>query len=185
MGASIVVRLLPDGLIHTAITIVDVAVGLLFLAAPNSDVPRSWRRQRRPPMAVLRLLRAELQRRGAECFSTLRELEILIAKREGEPPHRRGFFVVVRPPGRTSKIASDDPEMPVQDERKAARGGRGHGSGLRDWWRDKPQCRDRSRAEKLFLIGRGLWKYENATARDQCRVMFVVRHASAQNEITV
>jgi len=45
-------------------------------------------------MSVLRLLRVELQRRGAECFSTLRELDILIAKREGEPPRRRGFFVV-------------------------------------------------------------------------------------------
>ena len=45
-------------------------------------------------MSVLRLLRAELQRRGAECFSTLRELEILIAKREGGPPRRRGFFAV-------------------------------------------------------------------------------------------
>ena len=45
-------------------------------------------------MAVLKLLHAELQRRGAECFSALRELELLITKREGEPPRRRGFFVV-------------------------------------------------------------------------------------------
>jgi hypothetical protein len=89
---------------HPDSTIVDLAVGLLFPAAPNSSLgraagvakstARSWRRHRRPPMAALRLLRAELQRRGAECFSTLRELEILIAKREGEPPRRRGFFVV-------------------------------------------------------------------------------------------
>src|SRR5215472_5706913 len=85
-------------------TIVDTAVGLLFPAAPNSSLgratgvakstARSWRRHRRPPMTALKLLRTELQRRGAECFSTLRELEILIAKREGEPPRRRGFFVV-------------------------------------------------------------------------------------------
>lgn len=85
-------------------TIVDIAVGLLFPAAPNSllgratgvakSTARSWRRHRRPPMAVLKLLHAELQRRGAECFSTLRELDILIAKREGEPPRRRGFFVI-------------------------------------------------------------------------------------------
>src|SRR6516162_6472193 len=89
---------------HADSTIVDIAVGLLFPAAPNSSLGRvtgvakstaiSWRRHRRPPMAVLKLLRAELQRRGAECFSTLRELEILIAKREGEPPRRRGFFVI-------------------------------------------------------------------------------------------
>src|SRR6516162_4880613 len=74
---------------HPDSTIVDIAVGLLFPAAPNSllgratgvakSTARSWRRHRRPPMSVLRLLRAELQRRGAECFSTLRELEILIA----------------------------------------------------------------------------------------------------------
>ena len=89
---------------HPDSAIVEMAVRLLFIAAPNSllgrmaGVPkstaRSWRRHRRPPMAVLRLLRAELQRRGAACFSTLRELEILIAKREGEPPRRRGFFVI-------------------------------------------------------------------------------------------
>jgi hypothetical protein len=89
---------------HPDSTIVDIAVGLLFPAAPNSllgrmtavpkSTARSWRRRRRPPMAALRLLRAELQRRGAECFSTLRELEILIAKREGEPPHRRGFMEI-------------------------------------------------------------------------------------------
>src|SRR5215831_15381138 len=89
---------------HPDSTIVDIAVGLLFPAAPNSllsrmarvpkSTARSWRRHRRPPMAALKLLRTELQRRGAECFSTLRELEILIAKREGEPPRRRGFFVV-------------------------------------------------------------------------------------------
>jgi hypothetical protein len=89
---------------HPDSTIVDIAVGLLFPAAPNSllgrvagvakSTARSWRRHRRPPMGALRLLRAELQRRGAECFSTLRELEILIAKREGEPPRRRGFFVI-------------------------------------------------------------------------------------------
>jgi hypothetical protein len=89
---------------HPDSTIVDMAVGLLFPAVPNSllgraarvpkSTARSWRRHRRPPMSVLKLLRAELQRRGAECFSTLRELEILIAKREGEPPRRRGFFVI-------------------------------------------------------------------------------------------
>jgi len=75
---------------HADSTIVDMAVGLLFIAAPNSllgrlaGVPkstaRSWRRHRRPPMAVLRLLRAELQQRGAECFSVQRELDILVGK---------------------------------------------------------------------------------------------------------
>ena len=77
--------------------IVARAAELLFTSAPSSllsraagaakATARSWRRgHRRAPLLVLRLLRAELQRRGAECFSALRELDNLIAKREGEPP---------------------------------------------------------------------------------------------------
>src|SRR5262249_17646492 len=97
----------PDG------AIIDIAVGLLFPAAPNSllaraagmakSTARSWWRHRRPVMAVLKLLHAELQRRGAECFSTLRQLDILTAKREGEPPRRRGFLLWPQPPARTVK----------------------------------------------------------------------------------
>jgi hypothetical protein len=89
---------------HPDSTIVDVAVHLLFPAAPNSllsravGVPkstaRSWRHHRRPPFRVLKLLSTELQRRGAACFSVQRELDILIGKRMGEGPRRRGFFVI-------------------------------------------------------------------------------------------
>lgn len=89
----------PDGALVTR------ATDLLFIAAPNAllgratgaakSTVRSWRRaRRRPPLDVLKLLSIELQRRGAECFSVQRELDILIAKRMGEPPRRRGFFVV-------------------------------------------------------------------------------------------
>ena len=89
----------PDGAFVTR------AADLLFTAAPNSllsratgaakSTVRSWRRaHRRPPLHVLRLLSTELQRRGAECFSVQRELDILVAKRMGEGPRRRGFFVV-------------------------------------------------------------------------------------------
>jgi hypothetical protein len=40
------------------------------------------------------MLSTELQRHGAACFAVQRELDILIGKRMGEPPYRRGFFVV-------------------------------------------------------------------------------------------
>jgi SNF2 family DNA or RNA helicase len=66
----------------------EVRIELLRLLESRSLLSQFMTRSR------IRLLHAELQRRGAECFSTLRELEILIAKREGEPPRRRGFFVV-------------------------------------------------------------------------------------------
>jgi hypothetical protein len=61
---------------------------------PRSTV-RNWRNaRRRAPAHVLSLIRTELQTRGSEIFSLLRELDIELARREGEPPRRRGFFVV-------------------------------------------------------------------------------------------
>jgi hypothetical protein len=46
-------------------------------------------------MPVLKQLRFKLQARAAECYSLCRELDIEIARREGEPPRRpRGFQIV-------------------------------------------------------------------------------------------
>jgi hypothetical protein len=73
---------------HPDDALVARAAELLFTAAPSSllsraagvakATARSWRRgHRRAPLPVLRLLHTELQRRGAECFSVLRELDYL------------------------------------------------------------------------------------------------------------
>jgi hypothetical protein len=83
------------------------ATQALFAGAPNAllarsgDVlvpkatARSWRQgHRRAPVRVLRELRLQLQARGAECSSLCREFDIAIARREGEPPRRRGFMEI-------------------------------------------------------------------------------------------
>jgi hypothetical protein len=86
----------------------DLAARLLSPDAPNKALVRatgrpkptvrSWRGnrpRRRPSVAALRLVRSELQARGAACFSVMREFELEITRREGEPPRRpRGFQIV-------------------------------------------------------------------------------------------
>ena len=84
--------------------LLDRAVLALFPSAPSAllaaemSVPkataRSWRRHRRAPMPIYRRIHRLLQERAAECNDLWRLLGIEIAKREGEPPRRRGFFVV-------------------------------------------------------------------------------------------
>jgi len=84
--------------------LLDRAVRALFSGAPSAllaaemSVPkataRSWRRHRRAPMPVYRRIHRLLQERAAECYDLWRLLGIEIAKREGEPPRRRGFFVI-------------------------------------------------------------------------------------------
>jgi hypothetical protein len=93
--------------------LLDGAAQALFAGAPNAllarafDVPvpkataRSWRQgHRRAPKAVLIKLRLMLQARAAECNTLWRLFGLEIARREGEPPRRRGFLEVrVREPG--------------------------------------------------------------------------------------
>src|SRR6516225_940140 len=84
--------------------LLDRAVRALFSGAPSAllaaemSVPkataRSWRRHRRAPMPVYRRSHRLLQERAAECYDLWRLLGIEIAKREGEPPHRRGFMEI-------------------------------------------------------------------------------------------
>ena len=45
-------------------------------------------------MPVYKRIHRLLQERAAECYDLWRLLGIEIAKREGEPPRRRGFFVI-------------------------------------------------------------------------------------------
>jgi hypothetical protein len=45
------------------------------------------------PVEELRNVRQLLIAHTARCNSQLRELDLLIARREGEPPKARGFFV--------------------------------------------------------------------------------------------
>ena len=88
---------------HDAHLINGVAKAL-FTGAPSAllartcGVPkataRSWRRRGRAPLSVLRQLHYLLQARVAEINDFWRQLGIEIARREGEPPRRRGFFVV-------------------------------------------------------------------------------------------
>jgi hypothetical protein len=55
---------------------------------------KSWlNATRRMPVVELRNIRQLLIAHTARCNSQLRELELLIARREGEPPKARGFFV--------------------------------------------------------------------------------------------
>jgi hypothetical protein len=71
------------------------SVRLAGIAGRPKSTARSWRSaRRRAPDRVLSLIRAELQARGSEIFSLLREFDIEIARRPGEPPRRRGFFTV-------------------------------------------------------------------------------------------
>jgi hypothetical protein len=85
--------------------LLDRAASLLWPDTPNAGLSgvtgrpkstvRSWRSaHRREPAQVLSLIRAELQSRGSEIFSLLREFDVELAQREGERPRRRGFFVV-------------------------------------------------------------------------------------------
>jgi hypothetical protein len=85
--------------------LLDRAASLLWPDTPNARLSgltgrpkstvRSWRSaRRREPAQVLSLIRAELQSRGSEIFSLLREIDMELARRESEPPRRRGFFTV-------------------------------------------------------------------------------------------
>jgi hypothetical protein len=56
---------------------------------------RSWRQgHRRAPLPVVRRIHRLLQERAAECNDLWRLLGIEIVRREGEPPHRRGFMEI-------------------------------------------------------------------------------------------
>ncbi len=101
------------------------ATQLLFTAAPSAllaamarvpkSTARSWRKaRRRPPLPILRLLSSELQRHGAACFSTQRELDILIAKRMGEPPLRAGFFRIDPTTGHNRQNRAGRPKCKVE-----------------------------------------------------------------------
>ena len=80
--------------------LLDRAAGLLWPDAPSArlagitrrpkSTARSWR-SGSPQSAsrVLTLVRTELQSRGSEIFSLIREFDIEIARREGEPPRQR------------------------------------------------------------------------------------------------
>jgi hypothetical protein len=71
------------------------SAGLAKLAGRPKSTAHSWRRShRRTPLNVLRLLRRELQVRGAACHSLGAEFDREIMRREGEGPVRRGFFIV-------------------------------------------------------------------------------------------
>jgi hypothetical protein len=87
--------------------LINRAARALFTGAPSAllarscDVrvakatARSWRQgHRRAPVRVLRQLRLMLQARCVECNELLRDFGIEIARREGEPPHRRGFMEI-------------------------------------------------------------------------------------------
>jgi len=68
---------------------------LARLADRPKSTARNWRRnRRRAPLDVYRRVRQELQARGAAIFSLMREFDREIPRREGDPPRRRGFFVV-------------------------------------------------------------------------------------------
>lgn len=85
--------------------LLDRAALLLWPDTPNARLAgitgrpkptvRSWRSaRRRAPAHVLSLIRIELQSRGSEISSLLRELDIELARREGEAPRRRGFMEI-------------------------------------------------------------------------------------------
>lgn len=92
---------------HDSADLLNRAARALFMGCPSAllalhcGVPaakstaRSWRQgHRRAPLPVLRRIHRLLQERAAECYHLWRLLGIEIAKREGEPPRRRGFFVI-------------------------------------------------------------------------------------------
>jgi hypothetical protein len=85
--------------------LLDRAALLLWPDTPNAGLSgitgrpkptaRTWRSaRRRAPARVLSLVRTELQSRGSEIFSLIREFDLEIARREGEPPPRRGFMEI-------------------------------------------------------------------------------------------
>jgi hypothetical protein len=85
--------------------LLDRAALLLWPDTPNAGLSgitgrpkptvRNWRSaRRRAPLSVLRELRLLLQARAAECNALWGEIGNEIARREGEPPRRRGFFVL-------------------------------------------------------------------------------------------
>ncbi len=85
--------------------LLDRAARALFAGAPNAllarasgakrATARSWRQgHRRAPVLVLKRLRQMLQAQAAECNDLWREFGNEIARREGEPPRRRGFMEI-------------------------------------------------------------------------------------------
>jgi hypothetical protein len=87
--------------------LINRAARALFTGAPSAllarscdervakATARSWRQgHRRAPLPVLRRLRLMLQARCVECNELLRDFAIEIARREGEPPRRRGFMEI-------------------------------------------------------------------------------------------
>jgi hypothetical protein len=65
---------------------------LADLARRPRSTARSWASgHRRPPIAVLKMLRDALNHRQSTLFALLRELDHIIMKREVEPKRRTGF----------------------------------------------------------------------------------------------
>jgi len=110
--------------------LLDGAAQALFAGAPNAllaracsvpkETARSWRQgHRRAPLSVLRQLHLMLQARAAECNSLWREFGIEIARRQGEPPHRRGFMEIRERdgPGSVPRDARNRSGRPKQNRR--------------------------------------------------------------------
>ena len=87
--------------------LINRAALALFRGAPSAllarecdlrvakSTARSWRRRGRPPVRVLKRVRRLLHLRCVECNELMRDLDIEIARREGEGPRRpRGFQIV-------------------------------------------------------------------------------------------
>src|SRR6516165_3785563 len=87
--------------------LINRAALALFRGAPSAllarecdvlvakSTARSWRRRGRAPVSVLKRLRRLAHLRCVECNELLRDLDIEIARREGEPPRRpRGCQIV-------------------------------------------------------------------------------------------
>jgi hypothetical protein len=67
--------------------------GLADALGNSLSTSRSWiAGQRRPPIAVLRTVHQLLVAHVASCHDAMRELDLVIARREGEPRHNGGFL---------------------------------------------------------------------------------------------